>query len=62
MRSNDPESSPLIIPNYFDNEEDLIPFVEAFKFGKKFAAALDKYNATVPDLKDPACAKFEQGD
>ncbi|XP_066910384.1 glucose dehydrogenase [FAD, quinone]-like [Clytia hemisphaerica] len=61
LRSNDPEDHPLIIPNYFDNEEDLIPFVEAFKFGKKFAAALDKYNATVPDLKDPVCEKFAQG-
>ncbi|XP_066910425.1 glucose dehydrogenase [FAD, quinone]-like isoform X5 [Clytia hemisphaerica] len=62
LRSNDPEDHPLIIPNYFDNEEDLIPFVEAFKFGKKFAAALDKYNATVPDLKDPVCEKFAQED
>ena len=29
----------MIIPNYFHNKEDLIPILEGFKFGKKFAAA-----------------------
>ena len=58
LRSENPDEHPLIIPNFFDDEEDLIPFVEAFKFGKKLAAALDKYNATFFNQKDPACSEF----
>ena len=39
MKSNNVEDHALIIPNYFQDPEDLKPIIEGFKFGKKLAEA-----------------------
>ena len=45
----------------FKDPADFIPFVEAFDFGKQWAAALLKYNATIVNVKDPGCSQYEPG-
>lgn len=61
MNSNDPYDHPIIIPNAFKDPADFLPFVEAFKFGKQWAAALSKYNATIVNIKDPGCSQYHSG-
>uniref|UniRef100_A0A7M5VB69 Glucose-methanol-choline oxidoreductase N-terminal domain-containing protein n=1 Tax=Clytia hemisphaerica TaxID=252671 RepID=A0A7M5VB69_9CNID len=61
LRSNDTQDHPRIIPNYFTHPDDLNTFIESFKFGKKLAATLPQYNASIVDLKDPACIEYASG-
>ena len=60
MRSKNPDDNPLIIPNYFQEPEDLIPFIEAFKFGKKLAAAFED-GSVFQNGPFPGCAEYEMG-
>ncbi|XP_066921858.1 glucose dehydrogenase [FAD, quinone]-like [Clytia hemisphaerica] len=61
LRSAKADDHPIITTNYFEHPDDLTTFVEAFKFGKKLAAALPQYNATLVDLNDPTCTEHPSG-
>ena len=41
LKSKNVEDHALIIPNYFQHPDDLIPIIESFKFGKKLAAVFE---------------------
>ena len=60
LRSKNPDDKPLIIPKYFQEPEDLIPFIEAFKFGKKLAAAFED-GTVFQNGHFPGCSDHEIG-
>ena len=60
MRSKNVDDHPIIIPNYFQHPDDLIPIVETFKFGKKMAAAFGD-GSVFQNGHFPGCSDYEIG-
>lgn len=61
LRSKNPYDHPRIIPNYATHPDDLVPIIEAFKFGEKWAEHLQEYNATIVVNDVPGCQHTEKG-
>ena len=61
LRSKNPYDHPRIIPNYATHPEDLVPIIEAFKIGEKWAEHLQEYNATIVVNDVPGCQHTEKG-
>ena len=46
LKSKNPHEHPLIDPNYFDEEQDIVDYVNGFKQGREIMkqSALNEYN------------------
>ena len=51
----------MIIPNYFQEPDDLIPLVEAYKFERKLAAAFED-GSVFQNGHLPGCSDYGIGD
>ncbi|XP_008547316.1 ecdysone oxidase [Microplitis demolitor] len=60
LRSKNPTDTPMLIANYFDNEEDLKTLVRGIKKALEVAdtRAFKKYNATLLPVQFPGCTEI----
>ena len=61
LRSPNPDDHPMIIPNYFKDNEDFKSMLEGIKLAKIAGKALVKYNTTYYDETYPNCKEFDKG-
>ena len=61
LKSDNPYDHPVIIPNYYQDPQDIKPILEALKAGKAIGAALKKYNTTFYDNTLSTCEKYDKG-
>ena len=61
LRSSNPYDHPKIIPNYATHPDDLVPIIEAFKVGEKWAQNIPEYNATIVVNDVPGCQHIKKG-
>jgi choline dehydrogenase len=60
LRSNNPFDKPLLYPNHFSEEHDLLTLVEGIKFAVALSRtkAFQRYNSTLHDIPLPPCQGF----